>query len=617
MTILERAMLVTEKNLEKVIEALRKQDYLGLDTETTGLQSYLHDRLFSLVISSVDGSFYFNFQPYADLSAEWVLPREEAFTKLSVLFKDSEKTWYIHNAKFDLSILMHEPVAIAGRVWDTEVYGRLQYNRYMKYGLDSLCEKIGERKDPTVEDYISKHKLYTWDKALGKEKKAKLKHYDRVPFEIMSKYGEKDGDLVYKLGEHQRLELARMTALSPNGSLTRVIKNEAELTKVCFAMEKIGIKIDRNYCTRGYDYEIGRAEEAAGKFEAITGEKFVDSGKALAKAFDAVGEVYPRTEKGNPSFKQDVLEKFESPLAQLVLDNRKAIKKASTYYANFLYFSDPHDRIHPNMRQAGTDTGRFSYSEPNLQNVPKEEDSPMLVRSAFIPTSDEWCFVMIDYDQMEYRLLLDYAAQLDVISKVLGGLDVHQATADRMGVSRKEAKTLNFLLLYGGGNEKLAHALDISVEKATSLKRSYFSQLPKIKSFTRKVIDRAETRGSIYNWTGRSYHFPFMKDPRTGKLSRFAHRSPNHIIQGGCADIVRYAMVECHAFLRDYRSRMLITVHDEILFEIHKSELDIVPELRNIMESAYPYKYLPMTCGVDHSWLNWGEKVKGLPQKIN
>jgi DNA polymerase-1 len=396
--------------------------------------------------------------------------------------------------------------------------------------------------------------------------------------------------------------------------LPSLIETEQALTKVCFDMERLGIRINRDYCQAGYEHELGRANQAAQAFADLSGFPFVDSGKSLAKAFDAVGEAYPKTAKGNPSFKQDVLEGFTSPLAKLVLENRAASKKANTYYANFLYYADSEDRIHPNMRQAGTDTGRFSYSEPNLQNVPKEESGEMKVRSAFIPTSRDWCLVMIDYDQMEYRLMLDYAEQMDVIQQILDqGLDVHEATAKMMGVTRTAAKTLNFMLLYGGGTEKLAVALGVSLERAGQLKHKYFKTLGNIKAFTRQVMNRAESRGFIFNWAGRVCHFPLMRNPRTGGMDRFAYRAPNHLIQGGCADVVRLAMVKCHEFLKPLRSRMLLQVHDELLFEIHRSELGIVPELKRIMETAYPHRHLPLTCGVDHSWSNWGNKVSGIP----
>ncbi len=608
-------MLVTRKNLPEVITKLSRSDHHGLDTETTGLRPYSGDRLFSLIISVSSGSYYFNFQHYEGIDELWVLDRTETFSRLSPLFKDPLRVWYIHNAKFDMAMLANEGIEIEGTIWDTEVGGRLLYNRYLKYSLDYLGEKIGYKKDDRVKEYIKNNKLYTWYSSPGKAKKKKQPHYDRVPFPLISEYGERDGEIAFKIGEYQKAKLQEFYTIIPENKLSKLIANETALVKTCFRMERIGIKIDREYCQRGFDAENKNALEAAKKFKELSGFEFVDSGKALAEAFTSAGEKYPTTEKGNPSFRQDVLEGFSSSLARLVLEHRSAIKRANTYYANFLYYADEYDRIHPNMRQGGTDTGRFSYSEPNLQNCPKDEPGSMKIRSAFIPTGSDWCLVMIDYDQMEYRLMLDYAGQMDVIEKIMNdGLDVHEATASLMGSTRQAAKTLNFLLLYGGGVEKLAKALGISIEKANQLKYRYFKALPKVKHFSRSVIDRAERRGFIFNQAGRICHFPQMINQKTGRKDRFSYRAPNHLIQGGCADIVRFAMTAIDEFLRGYRSRMLLQVHDELLFEVHKSELDIVPELRRIMERSYKYRNLPLTCGVDHSWNNWGDKLPGIPK---
>lgn len=607
-------MLVTQKNLSSIASSLRGSSYLGLDTETTGLKPYNGDRLFSIIISDAANDYYFNFQPYEDLQPEWILSREDTLDELRPIFLQRSTVWAVANAKFDLAILQVEGINIKGEIWDTGPMGRILYNRHMKYGLDAASQRIGASKDNAVEEYISKNRIYTWARNLRGEKKEKLLHYDRVPFGIISKYGEKDGRLVYNLGQHQREKIKE--EIKECEKLARVVSNEKRLTKVCFDMERIGIRIDRQYSQRGYEYELAEASKAAAKFKEISGHDFVDSGKALQVAFDEVGEKYPTTAKGNPSFTEKVLKDFTSPLAKLVLQHRAATKRACTYYENFLYYADSRDRIHPNMKQDGTDTARFSYSEPNLQNVPKEETGDMKIRSAFIPTSDEWCLVMIDYDQMEYRLLLEYAKEMAVINAILhDGLDVHTATAKMMGVTRTEAKTLNFMLLYGGGAQKLADALGITLEKAGQLKQKYFKNLPGVSRFTRRVIEAADSRGWVRNWAGRRYYFPELTDPRTGRPSRFAYKAPNHIIQGGCADVMRFGLTDVHEYLKDKRSRLLLTIHDEALFEVHLSELFVIKELRDIMEKVYPHKWLPLTCGVDFSFKNWGDK-KSIPRNL-
>lgn len=606
-------MLVTRKDLAEVAEIFTETGRYGLDTETTGLRPYQGDRLFSLILSNDSHAYYFNFLAYQDLDEQWVLPREETFELLKPAFANHSTTWEIHNAKFDLHMLAREGVRIKGAVWDTEALGRILYNRHFSYNLKALAAQIGLKKSDAVEEHIKKHRLYTWLESPGKKKRAKQPHYDQVPFNIMAPYGETDGKVVHQLAAHQLKALKEVAAIVPNDKLTHLVNNEMRLTKTCFEMERVGIKIDKEYCDTAYGYEMARVEDCREEFHKLTGQDLVDSGKALEKVFEQEGETIYRTAKGNPTFTDEILERYDSPLVDIIRRYRSHSKNAGTYYANFIYFADPLDRIHPNMRQGGTDTGRFSYSEPNLQNVPKEETGELKVRRAFVPTSPDWCFVMIDYDQMEYRMMLDYAGQMDVIRKILDeGLDVHEATAALMGTDRKSAKTLNFLLLYGGGIDKLAAALGVTRLKAKQLKRQYFRSLPRVEDFTQKVMNTVERRGFIFNWAGRVNHFPKFRN-KEGKLDRFAYRGPNHLIQGGCADVVRMAMPNIQDYLAPHRSRMLLQVHDELLFEMHKSELHLVDDLRRIMETTYPHRHLPLTCGVDHSWVSWADKVPGNP----
>jgi DNA polymerase-1 len=356
-----------------------------------------------------------------------------------------------------------------------------------------------------------------------------------------------------------------------------------------------------------------------------------------------MGCKYPKTEKGNACFNEGVLDQLTGPLGEIIKDYRHGYKKANTYYANYLYLADSRDDcIHENFRQGGTSFGRMSCSDPNLQNCNKVEESEekYLVRRCFVPR-DGFTFFMLDYQAQEYRLMADYAGEMDLIEQVIGGLDLHQATANMMGVTRKEAKTINFSLLYGSGIAKLAmslfnpsvdeevlkkiqkyafeqrsvdrigtllsldratviHNLE-ELDKAKAMKDLYFSKLPKVEQFISQVKAVAITRGFVCNWMGRKSHFP---DPK------WAYKAPNALIQGGSADIVKKAMVDIHEFLRNKKSRMVLQVHDEIIFEIPKEEYSIVPELKRIMEDAYPHKYLPMKVEVDYSETSWQDKKK-------
>jgi DNA polymerase-1 len=192
--------------------------------------------------------------------------------------------------------------------------------------------------------------------------------------------------------------------------------------------------------------------------------------------------------------------------------------------------------------------------------------------------------------------MLDYAGEMALIEQVAAGVDVHQATADLVGCTRKHAKTVNFGLLYGTGVEKLAVMLGISVEDARHLKAKYFSKLPNVERFIKNVIQTARNEGQIYNKFGRVYTF----------LDRnFAYKAPNYLIQGGTSDAMRNAMINCHDILEGTLSRMILQVHDELLFEIHKSEMHLIPLLKEAMKKAYPYRLLAMDVDVEYSNESW------------
>jgi DNA polymerase I-like protein with 3'-5' exonuclease and polymerase domains len=493
------------------------------------------------------------------------------------------------------------------KIHDTEVMARLLKNDELEYSLHRCAERIGLAKSGAVDECIKSHKLWEWlPLQEGKKKREKKLYFNKVPPEIIIPYGEQDGLVTFQLGNYQLEKIDEWKKSLPAGlrDPQRIYENESSLTRVCSFIEARGIRIDRQYCERAAAYEHGNIVQATNDFKALTSLDFVDSNKVLAQAFTALNENFPKTDKGNPSFTDDVLSTLKSPVAAVVQRYRTAYKKRNTYYLNFLSLADDAGFLHANIRQAGTGTGRFSMSNPNLQNVTKEEEEAQefKIRNAFIPRENHF-FFEIDFKAMEFRLMLEYAEELSLIEKIKAGLDPHQATADLTGLSRKHAKTLNFGLLYGMGKDKLADSLGITVEEAIRFKRQYFDALPGVKEFIRKATSAAEVRGFVFNWAGRRYQFP---DPK------FAYKAANAIIQGGCAEIMKFAMVEIHDYLLPKKSKMVLQVHDSLLLEVHKSELYVVPIVMNILRSVYPYKHMPMDVSVAHSRTSWGTMVDGL-----
>jgi DNA polymerase-1 len=586
-------ILVTTDNFGETYDILKAEEYIGLDTETFGLKIY--DDMFCLQLSTDGYQFYFNFLEYP--SNPFVWDKKELLADLADLWRDKNKTWFIHNAKFDLHRFYNHAWYIRGRIHCTQAVARIIYNQHISYSLDACVQRaFKEKKDDGVEKWIKANKAYTWETIEGKKKRIKNKHYDQVPFDIMFDYGCSDVELVRKLGVWQ------LDKMPPD--YQEVYERECKLVKTCMDMEQEGIKIDKEYVAYAKEEEkrlLAKAKESATE---QANEEYKNGPKWLSAAFDRVGQQYrinPQT--GNPMFDKDELAGMDSPLARTVREIRTREKYIGTYYSSFQHFGGVGGIVHANIRQSGTDTGRFSYSDPNLQNVPKEEDfkrGTVQVRKCFVPREGH-CFVMIDFDQQEFRLMLDYAGETSLIRKIMEhGEDVHQATADMLGVSRKEAKTLNFGLLYGMGYAKLSNQLSISPAEAKELRRLYFARLPHVQKFINGVVSKAESRGYIKTWAGRRLYFPD---------SEYAYKAPNHLIQGGCGDIAREAMNRLSDLLAGYNTNMLVQVHDELLFEVPFDELELVDDLRKEMEDVYvPHNGMQLTCGVEHSWVSWGKQ---------
>lgn len=611
-------MLVTKSQFDAVVCKLSKEKTFGLDTESTGLS--WSDRLFCITIATGTNDFYFNFKKYSNLDDESCLPKEWA-TRLNIIFSASEAIWFIHNAKFDMRMLAKEGINISGIICCTEVMERLIKNNLLgskPYSLAACVKRIGLQKDEEVDEYILKNKLFTPTQIPGKKSIVKIKHFDRVPFEIISKRASGDARLHYVLGTSQQLKLFGIgdddKLSGQKNNIFDVVETEKRLTKVCFNMEKNGMKIDSSYTKSALIYEEQLVKKSIEDFERHTGILFNDGRNCLVEAFTKLGEPFPQTEKGNPSFNAAVLGEMETPVAKMVNTIRKHKKIVSTYYSSFLFFMDDGGIIHPNMRQAGTETGRFSYSEPNLQNVPKEDEEkdkqkPFFVRKCFIPKYQNWPLVMIDYSQQEFRMMLDYAGQIDLIEMIKDGYDPHQATAELVGIPRRPAKIMNFGILYGMGAEKLAKQMGVSLKEAVAYREKWFSKLPHVKRFLKQVARVGRERGFIRNWAGRRCYL---------YSDEFDYILPNHLIQGGGADVIKKAMVEIDEYfrLKKMRTEMNLQVHDELVFNWHPEEFDEIKVVKGIMEKVYlPRNGMDLTCSVDHSLISWGhfDKIKGAP----
>lgn len=617
-------MLVSRYTFGTFLHAISTPGLYALDTETTGLRPYQGDRLFSIIIAGENETFYLNFQPYPSfVGADGVCDEthwlgDEHMGALREFLAGAEShEWALHNAKYDLSILAQEGITLAGTIHCTMAIGRVVRNDLKSYSLDSLGAFAGlaEQKLSVVKKYCDENGCYERVHEEGKKAVRTVYKYHMVPLEIMQPYAETDARVTRALALWEKDQLQVMELNKPENvaSPIAVFRNERALTPVVYEMERQGLLVDVKFCEEAVAQAAPRAQELRDKLSAMVGRPFVDSGKFLGQVFLARGIKLPPTATGVAQVSEEVFVGIDDDLARGVLALRGLSKAVNTYFRNFLQMRGHDDRIHCDLVQSGTVTGRFSCRDPNLQNLTKEDedagkpvDELFPVRRSFVPTPG-FCFFLPDYSQMEYRMMVDYAQEMQIIEQVIAGVDLHQATANLTGLSRSKAKTFNFGTLYGSGLKLQAKQLGATVAETRAIKEKFFRSLPRVAVFLRRVMHRAETTGYITNWLGRRCYFANPRD---------SYIAPNHLIQGGAADVVKLAMVQCAELLRlkKARSRMVMTIHDEIVFELHESELDLAPDLCRIMETAFPSFALPLKVDPSYSWASLGDKIKGMPQ---
>lgn len=655
--------LVTYQNLSQMFNKIEDaaiiegEEVISIDTETTGFYPYKGDRIVGISLSTRRNDYYIN------RNAEH--PHKIFSSSLWPLFENILPKFKIitgQNIKFDMHFLGRDKFELPPEcsLYDTQVLGRICANDLPSYSLQALTGKKDDLKG-----YMNENKLYTMEKSPYKKTATKNYHFDKVPYPILSHYAMNDSRITYDLFINQM-----ETIKNGNPGPMEIAQMESLLIPILFEMERTGIVAEKDRVEASYE-KLETAMQAIGIWFHNKGVD-IEKKKEVTTYFLQCGLVLPKTDNGNLSLAKEAIAEYKHEAVVKYREYKRLEKLKTTYFGAILgHLSRKNNTLHCTFNQSGTTTGRMSCREPNLQNQSKEEYDPendFQIRDCFIPRKN-YVFVAIDYDQMEYRLMLDYAAEKGVIKSIIeDGLDVHTATGEMVGIPRQSAKTLNFMLLYGGGDAKLCKELfeaiheinvlkkmymirifgpkkvieddemfswdereraqallkskfkftsdsesyviseilnlgldDVShdlneLTKATELKQKYFEKLPHVQHFISRVKKKARDKKIIKSIYGRELKF---------RLSGSSYKAPNHLIQGGCGDIVKRAMIECHEYLKGQWGRMLLQVHDEILFEIHKDHLHIVPHLVNIMQNSYKQQYIPLTCGAKISNKSW------------
>lgn len=515
------------------------------------------------------------------------------------------------NLLYDLEMLRNEGVRMpAGALHDVQYAEPLLDEEMRSYSLESLAQKhLGQGKTTSA--------LYQWcaDSFGGKAGREQAANIWRSPPTIAGPYAEQDAILPLKLLRVQQ------PLLKAEG-LWELYRMECRLIPLLLDMRFRGVRVDVDAAERVLKHLNARAKEA----QVALGSVDVWSGDSIARAFDRAGIEYPRTEAGNPSFTKEFLAGTHHDLAQRILLVRQYEKAANPFVESYILGNAHKGRVHCQFHPLrsdsfGTVSGRFSSSNPNLQNIPSRDEviGPML-RGLFIP--EEGCsWRRSDYSQIEYRMLAHFATGdgADTIRQRYRDdprTDFHALTIDMVRevtgieLGRKAAKNLNFGLVYGMGKDKTVRSLGVDEATGARLYDAYFTAFPSVRATNKAAQRLAQRRGYVKTILGRRRRFNRMeKDPGHGGESRTGvHAALNASLQGSSADIIKRAMVQCYegGVFADTGIPHL-TIHDELDWSNDRSERAQVAfmEAKRVMQECVPCNVPILTEEAEGA--NWGE----------
>lgn len=589
----------TPEKRATLIEKLTQQKAFCFDTETTGLNPRTCEML----------GLAFSFQPHTG----YYVPMPEDPEKNKAVLEefrgilenpDTEKIG--HHLKFDLAVLLWQGIRVQGPVFDTMLAAYVTAPE-MRLNMNSLSQALLGYEPIKIESLIG-------EKEKGKEQKT----LREVPLDKVVEYAAEDADITLQLSEVLRPKIKEM-------GQTRVFEDiECPLVSVLAQMEYEGIRMKASVIEALSEEMKDELAAIQNRIYDLAGETFnLNSPKQLG---DILFEKLkldpnaPRTGK-TKQYKTDesTLQRLEHKheIVEQILDYRTYAKLKSTYLDMLpgTIFKNT-GRVHTHYEQAVTATGRLQSHGPNLQNIPIRTEKGREIRKAFVPRNENYTLLSADYSQIELRVAAELSRDEEMHRAFREGLDIHAATAmkiyglDERDVTddmRRQAKTVNFGIIYGISAFGLAQRLNIPRFEAGNLIEQYFEQFPGAKKYMDDTIDFAREHGYVETMTGRRRYLRDIHS-RNATTRKSAERNAiNSRIQGTAADMIKIAMrrVQDALFERDLKTRMLLQVHDELVFDMHKDEADIaMPLIEDAMKNALPMSVpIVVEMGMGNTWL--------------
>tara|TARA_B110000908_G_C10264391_1_gene462257 strand:- start:3076 stop:5913 length:2838 start_codon:yes stop_codon:yes gene_type:complete len=580
-----------------LIKKLLQQKSVCFDTETTGLNA-LKASLVGISFSYEKGKGYY--VPFTGTINEI----KESLEEFRPFFEDESIEKIGQNIKYDIKVLHKYSIVVKGPIFDTMLAHYL-INPDMRHNMNVLAETYLNYQPISIENLIGKK---------GKNQRS----MSDVSIEEITEYAVEDADITFQLKEIFEKELDK-------NNLTKLFKEiEIPLVKVLSEMEIEGINVDGEFLN-GLSKDL--TKDILDLESKIYGEAKVEFNLASPKQ---LGEVLfdhlklvdkpKKTKTGQYKTSEDVLSYLanDHEIVANILKWRGLIKLKNTYVdALPNEIDEVTKRIHTNYSQAVAATGRLSSNNPNLQNIPIRTERGRQVRKAFVPRNKDYILLAADYSQIELRLIAELSGDEAMKNSFINGEDIHKATAANVfnipldevtREQRSHAKTVNFGIIYGVSAFGLSNQTNLSRTEAKELIENYYVSYPTLKNYISKQVDFARDNGYVETLLGRRRYLKNINSQNAMVRSGDERNAVNAPIQGSAADIIKIAMINIQNLLQkeNYKSKMLLQVHDELVFDIYKDELEVLkPIIKHEMENAYKLS-IPLDVDLDtgENWLD-------------
>ncbi|MEQ3500858.1 DNA polymerase I [Tenacibaculum sp. SSH1-16] len=590
-------LIETPLSRKLLLEKLMQQNSVCFDTETTGLKA-LEVELIGIAFSWEAGKGYYVSFPEDQEETKVILEEFHPFFEAVNIEKIG------HNLKYDIKVLSNYNMPVKGNLFDTMIAHYL-INPDMRHNMDVLAETYLNYQPVSITELI------------GKKGKNQLS-MRQVELPKQTEYAVEDADITYQLKEHFSKELE-------SGNVTKLFNEvETPLVSVLTAMEIEGINLDTDFLktlSKALSKDISQLEQ---NIYEQAGEEFnIASPKQLGPIlFDKLKLVDKpkKTKTGQYSTAEDVLSYLakDHQIVADILEYRQYKKLQSTYVDALPNEINPKTgRVHTVYAQAVAATGRLSSNNPNLQNIPIRTKRGQEVRKAFIPRNEDYVLLAADYSQIELRIIAALSEEETMIKAFQHGEDIHASTAAKVfnvpieevtREQRSNAKTVNFGIIYGVSAFGLSNQTDLSRKEAKELIDTYYATYPKLRNYISKQVDFAREHGYVETVLHRRRYLKDINSRNAIVRGAAERNAVNAPIQGSAADIIKLAMINIYKRFEqeNFKSKMLLQVHDELVFDAHKDELDIIkPIIKQEMENAFKMS-VPLDVEID-TGANWLE----------